>query len=41
MSKVEELLAETKLSDLLHKNESAKHKEYVDLALAIIEQWQR
>ena len=36
MSKVEELIAETKLSDLLHKNESEKHKNTVIWVLAII-----
>ena len=36
MSKVEELIAETKLNDLLHRNESEKHKNTVIWVLAII-----
>ena len=36
MSKVEELIAESKLSELLHKNEAEKQKNTVIWVLAII-----
>ena len=44
MSKVEEFIAESKLSELLHKNEAEKQKNTVIWVLAIIgqlQQWQR
>ena len=36
MSKVEELIAESKLSEILHKNEAEKQKNTVIWVLAII-----
>ena len=36
MSKVEELIAETKLNDLLHRNDSEKQRNTVVWVLAII-----
>ena len=36
MSKVEELIAESKLNEILHKNEAEKQKNTVIWALAII-----
>lgn len=36
MNKIEEMIAETKLSEILHKNEAEKQKNTIIWALAII-----